>query len=168
MEELADRQRVARLHNAQAFLCLEAEPPRIVEAAEHLDRAEELLGEGATPVDMAYVLTERSRLALLEERHQDAIDLAERAVGFVGVDEAEVARSLFLKGRALGALERAEEAREVLREAAVRFEKVGARQQQASCWREMGELDAASGDLEGAVDSFRAGLEALDPRRSRA
>jgi len=38
MEELDDRQSVARLHNAYAFICLEVEPPRTEEAARHLDQ----------------------------------------------------------------------------------------------------------------------------------
>jgi tetratricopeptide (TPR) repeat protein len=37
MEELDDRRRVAQLHNAYAFICLEADPPRTEEAASHLD-----------------------------------------------------------------------------------------------------------------------------------
>ena len=48
------------------------------------------------------------------------------------------------------------------------FEKHGARQQQASSWREIGELDLATGDVDGAVEALRSGLRALDPYRSRA
>ena len=52
-------------------------------------------------------------------------------------------------------------------EAASAFEKVGARQQVASCYREIGEIEFRDGDLESAVEAFRTGLEALEPRRSR-
>lgn len=168
MEQVDDRRLVARLHNAYAFICLEAEPPRADEAAHHLDRAQELLVEAGAPGDMAYVLTERSRLALLEGRAEEALRHAEGAVADVGDDRLERARCLFLAGRALGALARREEARETLREAATLFGEQGARQQEAACWRELGELDLAEGRVEGAVDALRAGLAALDPRRSRA
>jgi tetratricopeptide (TPR) repeat protein len=126
MEELDDRRSVARLHNVYAFICLEVEPPRTREAAEHLDLAESMLEGAGGAVDVGYVLSERARLSLLEHRPEDA-----------------------------------------LREAATLFEKQGARQQVAACYRELGELDLAAGDTEAAMESFRAGLAALDPRRSR-
>jgi tetratricopeptide (TPR) repeat protein len=168
LEELEDRRRVARLHNAYAFICLEMDPPRIAEAASHLERAEDMLSEGPASGDLAYVLTERSRLALLQDRPAEALEHAERALVDVGTDELEVARCLFLKGRALGSLARREDARSVLAEAAALFASRGARQQEAACWRELGELDLAAGDVEAAIRALRAGLEALDPRRSRA
>jgi tetratricopeptide (TPR) repeat protein len=168
MEQIDDRRQVGRLHNAFAFLCLEADPPRTTEAASHLDRAQDLLLESGAAGDLAYVFTERSRLALLEQRFDSALHDANQALAQIGADELEAARCRFLKGRALAALDRREEARRELEEAAALFEKGGARQQQASCWRELGELDLAAGDVDSAVQSLRAGLEALDPRRSRA
>ncbi len=167
LEQMDDKRRVARLHNAYAFICLEVEPPRTEEAASHLDQAESILREAAAPGDMAYVLTERSRLALIEGRPEDAMISAECALATVGSDELEVARCLFLKGRALAAMERRDDARDSLGEAAALFEKHGARQQEAACWRELGELDLAAGNVEAAVEALRAGLRALDPRRSR-
>ncbi|MBA3728024.1 MAG: hypothetical protein H0W94_02245 [Actinobacteria bacterium] len=168
LEQVDDQRRVARLHNAYAFICLEADPPRTAEASTHLDRAEALLQEDSSPADLAYVHTERSRLALLEGRHEDALASAERALLYVEGDELEEGRVLFLQGRALSLLDRGDEARAAFEDAAARFSKVGARQQIAASWRELGELDIAAGDLEAAVESLRAGLEALDPRRSRA
>jgi tetratricopeptide (TPR) repeat protein len=168
MEELDDRRRVARLHNAYAFICLEMDPPRVEEAAGHLQRAEDLLVEDPASGDMAYVLTERSRLALMEGRASEALEHAERALADVGGDELELARCLFLKGRALGSLDRREEAQSALREAAELFGSRGARQQEAGCWRELGELDLAAGDVQAALQALRSGLKALDPRRSRA
>jgi tetratricopeptide (TPR) repeat protein len=114
------------------------------------------------------VFTERSRLALLEEQPSEALDHAERALAHAANDELEVARSLFLKGRALAMLGRRAESRDALQEAAGLFEGQGARQQQASCWRELGELELAAGDVPSAIEALRAGLAALDPRRSRA
>ncbi|TMK85672.1 MAG: helix-turn-helix transcriptional regulator [Actinobacteria bacterium] len=168
MEELDDRQSVARLHNAYAFLCLEAEPPRLEEARHHLDRAEALLSGTSARGELAYIHEERGRVALLAKRPDEALEWAERGLAEASPDGLENARCLYLKGRALSALERGEEARQVLREAADRFGAQGARQQEASCWRELGEIEVARGDLEAAVDALRAGLAALDPNRTRA
>jgi tetratricopeptide (TPR) repeat protein len=168
MEELDDRQNVARLHNAYAFLCLEVEPPRVEEAKEHLDRAEALLSGEAARGEVAYIHEERGRIALLLDRPEEALKWAQRGLTEANPDQLETARCLYLKGRALAALARSEEARAALREAASAFAGQGARQQEASCWRELGEIDIAEGQLEAAVEALRAGLEALDQRRTRA
>lgn len=168
MEELDDRHSIARLHNAYAFICLEVDPPRVEEARVHLDRAEALLSVEAAPSDLAYIHEERGRVAMLLGRPDEALKWAERGLNDAGGDELETARCLYLKGRALSLLDRRDEARATLGAAAAAFAAKGARQQSASCWRELGELDVASGDLESAVKAFRAGLEALDQSRTRA
>jgi len=168
MEEMDDRRNVARLHNAYAFICLEAEPARTEEARRHLDQAQELLEESGATDDLAYVLEERGRLALLEERFEEALAHAEKALSNVSRDALEAARSLLLKGRALSALGRRQEAQDVLKEAAACFRNRGARQQEASCWREVGEMLISAGNLPGAVTALRAGLDALEPRRAQA
>jgi tetratricopeptide (TPR) repeat protein len=168
MEEMDDRQSVARLHNAYAFLCLEAEPPRLEEAREHLDQAEALLSELSARGELAYIHEERGRLALLLHRPDEALQWAERGLADTNPDGVEAARCLYLKGRALSELKRLEEARTALQEAAKRFGSQGARQQEASCWRELGELELARQDLPAAVEALRAGLAALDPSRTRA
>ena len=168
MEEVEDRRNVARLHNAYAFICLDTEPPRAEEARLHLDHAEMLLAQSAGQGDLAYLYTERARLALLEDRPEDALADAERALADTGDDELESGRGLYLKGRALAGLGRRRQARAALLEAADLFARLGSRQQAASCWREVGELDLDAGDVESAVEALRAGLASLDPRRSRA
>jgi tetratricopeptide (TPR) repeat protein len=168
LEEFEDRRRVARLHNAYAFICLEADPPRLAEARDHLDLAESRLADSGSPGDLAYVFTERSRLALLEEDAEGALMHADRALQEAMPDELERARALFLRGRALAALHRSDLARTALFDAASVFQTHGARQQEAACWREIGELDLSVGDLGAAVEALRSGLQALDPRRSRA
>jgi tetratricopeptide (TPR) repeat protein len=168
MEQLDDRRSVARLHNAYGFICLEAEPPRTEEAAQHLDRAEALLREVGAPGDIAYVETERARLALLEGRPEEAVRHAGEAAAAFGDDPLELARALYTQGRALATMGRLDEARGTLRKAAVLFGEIGARQQEAGCWRELGELELAEGRTDRAVEALRAGLAALDPRRTRA
>jgi tetratricopeptide (TPR) repeat protein len=113
-------------------------------------------------------MTERGRVALLEHRYESAIQHADDSLRAVQTDDLEAARALFVKGRALSELQRHGPARGALGEAAMLFAKHGARQQEASCWREVGELHLAQGDLPGAVEALRSGLEALNPSRSRA
>jgi tetratricopeptide (TPR) repeat protein len=168
MEELDDRNSVARLHNAYAFICLEVEPPRLDDAKDHLDRAEALLSAEAASSDLAYIHEERGRIAMLRDRPQEALEWAERGLAEAGADELEMARCHYLRGRALSVLDQGEDARAALGAAARAFAAQGARQQEASCWRELGELDIADGDLASAVKAFRAGLEALDQSRTRA
>jgi tetratricopeptide (TPR) repeat protein len=168
MEELDDRRNVARLHNAYAFICIERDPPRAEEAREHLDKAEAVLADIGAPGDLMATYTERGRLALMEDHPDEALEYAERALADSPPEELEWARTVYLKGRALAALGRAGEARATLQEAADCFNTHGARQQEASCWRELGELDLAEGDVKAAVASLQAGLEALDPKRTRA
>jgi tetratricopeptide (TPR) repeat protein len=105
---------------------------------------------------------------LLENRPEDALVYAERGLADSDPDEVEQTRCLYLKGRALAALHRSDEARAALRRAAEQFRKQGARQQEAACWRELGELDLDAGDVDSAIESLRAGLAALEPRRTRA
>jgi tetratricopeptide (TPR) repeat protein len=168
MEELDDRRNVARLHNALAFICLEADPPRTDQAEQHLDVAEVTLREVGSPADQAYVLTERARVALLRGRPEDAVRHADASLASQSEDDLEVARCLFIKGRALAVLDRPQDARTALTDAAATFGRHGARQQEASCWREIGEMDLAAGDGESALQALREGLAALDPQRSRA
>jgi tetratricopeptide (TPR) repeat protein len=168
LEHTDDRRRLARIFNATAFLCLEADPPRTIEAAGHLDRAEAILRESGSTEDVAYVLTERARIALLERRFDAAVRYTDESLHAIISDDIEAAKALFVKGRALSELHRRPAARRILEEAAALFGKHEARQQEASCWREVGELHLAEGDLPGAVEALRSGLEALNPSRSRA
>ena len=166
MEELRDHRQVARLHNAYAYICLEADPPRADEAALHLDRAESLLIDDLTSGgELAYVHTERARVALLQGRPDEAVAFCNRSLAEVGEDDLEAARCLFVKGQALAALGRVGRAADAFREAVVVFGDHGARQQEALCWREIGELELAKGDTASAVKALRAGLQTLGPTR---
>lgn len=168
MEELDERRNVARLHNAQAFIYLEADPPQTKEAAAHLQRAEDLLRDIGAREELAYVFTEMARVHLLEGRPSRAVEEADRALRHVGTGDLEAARSLFVKGRGLAAMGQSKEARQTLLRAASIFSESQARQQAATCWREIGALDLDGGDLPAALEALKAGLDALDPVRSRA
>ena len=168
VEALDDQFRLARVHSAYAYLCLETDPPRLEDAQRHLMAADALLGKDGPPHERAYVYSERGRLALLTGRAEEALEYGERALENAGDDPLQQAGCRYLRGRALAELGRIPEALEEFSEAAAVFEKTGARQQAASCYREIGEVELDGGDLMQAVEAFRAGLEVLEPRRSRA
>jgi tetratricopeptide (TPR) repeat protein len=168
IEELGDQRRVVRIHGAYAFLCLESEPPKLEDAERHLETAESLLDEHSPDEDAASLAAERARLALLREQPHEALDHATRALDLTGSNDLARGRCLFLQGRAYALTSRYTEAMGCFREGATVFHKHGARQQQAACWREVGEVHLERGDVSAAVEAFREGLEALDPRRSRA
>ena len=168
IEGLSDQVRLARVHSAYAYLCLESEPPRLDEAEEHLDEAGRLLSDDGPSPELAYVHEEQGRLALLDGRPADALERSEMALVGLGDDPLRRGDCLYLRARALAELRRYDAALDNFHEAAAVFEKSGARQRVAGCYREIGEIQLLAGDLEAVVDSFRSGLEALDPRRSRA
>lgn len=168
LEELDERRNVGRLHLNTAFIYLDSEPPRIEDARRHLEVAEQRLRVFGSEADLASVWSERSRLALLESRWDDALREVDRAIPAFGAMQGEIAKCRYLRGRALAGLGRAEEARQSLQEAAKAFREAGSRQQEAACHRELGELDLACGDTSAAMQALRDGLFALDPRRSRA
>lgn len=168
IENLNDQPRLARIHTAYAFICLETDPPRLDDAGTHLQRAEVLLGPDGPPRELAYVYSEQGRLELLSHRAGQALERSDRALANVADDPLQRAGCLYLRGRALTELARPSDALDDFYEAAAVFEKTGARQQLASCYREIGEIEVSSGKLDAAVEAFRLGLKALEPRRSRA
>jgi len=168
IEGLGDRRRLARIHSAYAYLCLEVDPPRLGEAAHHLDEADALLAVGGPSHELAYVYSERGRLELLAGHPDQTLAHSDRALTLGLDDPLQRADCLYLRGRALAELRRSREALEHFQEASAVFEKTGARQRVASCHREIGEIKLLDRDLEAAVEAFRFGLEALEPRRSRA
>jgi tetratricopeptide (TPR) repeat protein len=83
IEGLDDPLRLARIHTAYAYICLEGDPPRLDEAGQHLDQAERILGADGPDQELAYVYTERGRLALLSNHPADALADSERALARV-------------------------------------------------------------------------------------
>jgi tetratricopeptide (TPR) repeat protein len=161
MECLHNRRDTAKLHTAYAFLCLEASPPRVEEAERQLDRAEQLFARLGGGPDLAYVHTERGRVAFALGRFEEAAVRADRAAATPEVFVLERARALYLRGQALRALERPEEAKASFRDALAIFEENGAQQQSLLCWRQLGEVATAQGDYPAAAEAFRSGVEVM-------
>jgi tetratricopeptide (TPR) repeat protein len=167
LERAHNRRDVAKVHTAYAFLCLEVVPPKTEEAGAHLDQAEAILAEIGGPTELAYVRTERGRLAFLAGRHAEAVEHADSAIAMAGAHDFERGRAMFLRGRALAELRRHDDATSAFRDALALFESHEARQQASSCWRELAEVAEARGNHKAALAAFRTGFDTLQPRRSR-
>jgi tetratricopeptide (TPR) repeat protein len=167
MEAAHSRRDAAKLHTAYAFLCLEVEPPRMEEAEAHLADAESMLEELDAPSELTFVLTERSRLAALRGNYRQAARFATQALGVKEAQDLERARALYLQGRAYVGMKNYDRARSAFTKALAIFDSHGAKQQSASCWRELAEIEVALGNHSAAEEAFRAGLHALAPVRSR-
>jgi tetratricopeptide (TPR) repeat protein len=165
MRTLRNQKDLAKLYTAHAVLCLEVDPPRVEEAEAQLDRAEQLFVKLGASSDLAYVQTERGWAAFHRCRYEQAVVHADRAIGTEGVIVLEKGRALYLRGRALGQLGRAEEARESIREALVIFEMNEAHHQSVLCWRELGDLATKEGDFEAAAVAYRSGVDVVGGAR---
>jgi tetratricopeptide (TPR) repeat protein len=157
MATLRNRQDMAKIYTACAFLCLEVSPPKVEESLRHLDHAERLLRETGGGPALSHIYTERGRAALLSGRHTEALAEADRALATEGVAVLERGRGLQLRGKALRALGRLQEARESLHEAVAVFEVNDANQPALECWRELAELAADEGDQSAALEAYRSG-----------
>jgi tetratricopeptide (TPR) repeat protein len=163
MERSHGRREVSRLYVAYAYLCLEAEPPRVEEAEQNLDLAEALLAKLGMPVEYGNLYAIRSRAAFLAGRFAESAEYAERALQMEGIEDGVRSEAFLEKGKALARLERYDEARRTFGEAIAIFESHGQREQQASCWRELGEMEEAAGNAADATRAYHAGLLALEP-----
>jgi tetratricopeptide (TPR) repeat protein len=147
-----------KLYTAHAFLCLEADPPLVDEAAQQLDRAERIVSKVGEDADLAYIWTERARVAFFRGEFEEAVAFADRAASTEGVFVLERGRALLLAGRALRALGRLLGARERVQEALAVFEANEAKAQAVLCWEELGEMAKEEGDFEAATEAFQAGV----------
>src|SRR5439155_516177 len=110
--------------------------------------------EQGAPLEVrANAYWDASRVLAESKRWAEALDLATRAR--VLMEELDNRRQVARLHNAYGYL---------CLEAVV-FGDHGARQQEALAWGELGELDLAQGDVDGAVKALRAGLRALGPPR---
>jgi hypothetical protein len=79
-----------------------------------------------------------------------------------------LAKVLLVKADALGAVGRHRQARGVLRQASEIFHRDGLRQHEAACWRRIGEMHLAEGNVRAAASAFQSGLSAVEGSRTRA
>jgi transcriptional regulator with XRE-family HTH domain len=155
---LANYRVMGKLYIAQAFLCLEAEPPRIEEATAHLNRAEKIMTKYGDESDLAFVWTERARAAFLAGESEESVRWSSLAIASEATYPLERARAQLLRARAFRTLGRLVEARASAQDALVTFEVNEAKAQVLSAWQELAEIASAEGDHRTANEALRAGI----------
>jgi transcriptional regulator with XRE-family HTH domain len=166
MSELGDSRDLARLKLASAAVLLAAEPPRVEEATQALERAEDNLRRLGSEVDLVEFDQVGSTVALLGLDPVRAEQLARGATGRVPTDAA--AEPLSLAHRALGdallAQGRRSEGLQQWTNAADLHAMSNPGRGTALNWRDLAERFRAAGDIEAAVKAYRAALDAAGIR----
>jgi len=149
LEMTEDALNLGRAHSAAARLLVERGKGR--EAAEHLDRAERLLGVAPSPTDIVELKIQRSRIARLDADADGAIAFAREALAIEsmpadrGYALAVLADGLALKGESA-------DADAAYREAVDILEAEGRVRPAANAARSWGNMLRAGGDEARALD----------------
>jgi transcriptional regulator with XRE-family HTH domain len=166
MSELGDSRDLARLKLASAAVLLAAEPPRVEEAAQALERAQDELRRLGSEVDLVEFDQVGSTVALLDLDAGKAEELARGATRRVPADAA--AEPLSLAHRALGdallAQGRRSEGLQQWSNAADLHAMSNPGRGTALSWRDLAERFRSAGDIEAAVKAYRAALDAAGIR----
>ncbi|MDG4766409.1 tetratricopeptide repeat protein [Solwaraspora sp. WMMD406] len=151
-----DRRSAARLLTAYGCILLSHTPPRVREARTAFDSALRELTEIGGGIDRGYVLTELSRVNLLDGDVASAVDCARRSLSELGGQaHLERARAQIALAAALAAADDKEQSQEVFAEAAQTLGRLNASRQASRAWAELGDMLADTGDPIGAVEAFR-------------
>jgi transcriptional regulator with XRE-family HTH domain len=147
---------LADMRVAYAELLLQCSPPRIAEADDMLRRAHEVQSTQSTWPRLASCEIEMTRSALLRHDYDEAMSLAETAIGRFpesGVPDLEKARAL--RGLALVMSGQVDAGTAAVTEAARTLELLGSRREAAQTWRELGEALIHAGRADAAVQALR-------------
>jgi tetratricopeptide (TPR) repeat protein len=116
-------------------------------------------------VDIAYAETELARSHLLAGEPDDALRLAQAALGRLSNDGlVQRASALMVVGHALRQLGHGEEAHSAYRHASEHLTRVGAHRQAAAAWRELAEALVESGQPDEALAAYRHAADAMGVR----
>ncbi|WP_182481606.1 helix-turn-helix domain-containing protein [Nocardioides immobilis] len=158
LSEGQDARNLARLRVQLGELQLQLDPPDVATAFENLARArEELAASSASEVDRAHNEVTIAQAHLMAGDPERAIQTAAAAQAMAG-DRAYqvVAAAIVVRGQALAAIGRAEEARTAFREAVHALTGAGADRSAAQLWFELADLLEEAGDLDGARQAYRS------------
>lgn len=149
------KQEVARVHTALAIV--DSKQDDRAAARDHLMQALGLIA-GTSPLDEARILTELGRIERAEERFDEAVPHLERAVALLeDVDVRE--RALCLRELALCSFDRPRRAEKLLKESIDLYRLAKDRTQTADSLRRLGDLYAATGQVEKMAAAYREGIE---------
>jgi ATP/maltotriose-dependent transcriptional regulator MalT len=133
---------------------------RYAEASADLDRAEDML-RGEPGPDVAWLSLERARLAIAEDRIDDAESAARRALTQIGATEPTHAAAAYLVlGDVALARDNTEEARQLAREAVAGFDDAMPLQR-SRAFDLLSRAEERAGNLEAALAAARTSSELL-------
>jgi tetratricopeptide (TPR) repeat protein len=158
-----DRRNTGRMLTAYGCILLYHDPPRVGEARTVFEEALDSLAHAGSGVDRGYVLTELSRVRLLEGDTAGAIESAERSLVELGPEaQLEWARATTALAAALAVHGEVERSREMFTRAARALGQLGVSRQASRAWVELGDMLVQSGDSAGAAAAFRKASEAVN------
>jgi transcriptional regulator with XRE-family HTH domain/predicted negative regulator of RcsB-dependent stress response len=167
-----DGRNLARLRAQLGELQLQLDPPELEEARDNLSRArEEMTMSSASQVDIALADVRIAQSHLLSGNPEAALDLVSFAEQTSGEGAATVqAEALVVRGQALAAIGRTEDAHTSYVEAMHALTGSGADRPVAQLWFELADLLEEAGDMDGAREAYRsaAATTGLRSRRSAA
>jgi tetratricopeptide (TPR) repeat protein len=154
LETTEDTRQLGRAHLLYAeVLTLEGDP---VPAGDHLELAEQLLGDHADRDDLYWLRTEQARRAAELGDGDEAVARANEALDLIGdADPAEQGSALWALGQGLAAADRGDEAVVALRRAVELLESQGR-------WREAGQASRALGSLLRGLGRTEEAFDALE------
>lgn len=158
LSEGQDARNLARLRVQLGELQLQLDTPDVAAAFDNLSRArEELAGSSASAVDRAHSEVALAQAYLMAGEPERALDSVAAAQEIAGEGAYQVlAAAIVVRGQALAAIGRAEEARAAYHEAVRTLTGAGADRSAAQLWIELADLLEESGDLDGAREAYRS------------
>ena len=155
--ESDDARNIARLREECGRLLLRVGPEQAGRARDLLEAArQDLAASAAGSIDDARCLTTMAKAEIALGRHDEAIKLAEQALGIAGDAPRLVgAEALIVLGQSYVRLGRHDEAVPTLKEAAKQLEEMRASRHAAQAWFEVAELLGEIGDYAGRSNAYR-------------
>lgn len=155
--ESDDARNIARLREECGRLLLRVGPEQAGRARDLLLAArQELAASSAGSIDDARCLTTMAKAEIALGRHDEAIKLAQQALGIAGDARRLVAaEALIVLGQSYVRLGRRDEAVPTLKEAAKQLEDMHATRHAAQAWFEVAELLGEVGDYIGRAHAYR-------------
>lgn len=159
----SDQRSAGRMLTAYGCILLYHNPPRAGEAKAVFEEALDHLSHAGGGVDRGYVLTELSRVKLMQGDADGAVAAAESSLHELGPEASlERARANIALAAALAATGEVDRSKEIFTEAAQTLGQLRASRQASRAWAELGDVLANAGDAVGAVEAFRKASAAVN------
>jgi tetratricopeptide (TPR) repeat protein len=159
MAETDNVRHQAMLKGAYGTLLLDTDPPDPQRALKFLEEARDDLGDVGTSLERALAELGVARATLRCGRAEEAVDLAERALGLFGVQEStEVAETRLVLGEAYFAAGRPDRGEAALQGVARQLGQLPPSRKAAKLWRLLGDFWQRQGRTADALSAYQRAL----------